>query len=148
MERGQIFSLDFIISMVAVIAAIGLMIQMVEVNVYSQKDARADEEMKMVAERAADLLVAGYKYNPSRSTACEEGGIYLMNCVKNNIPPEFTNRLIPDKYGYEITGLRGQSRGSFDSDNDFYEAVRTIKVGNTSGGAASNVELKVKVWRA
>ena len=145
------FSLDFIISMVAVIAAIGLMIQVIEVNVYNQKEAAADKEMKIVAERAADMVVAGYQYNPTQNTACEDAprGIYLMNCVKNNLPAgSVSHPLIPTKYNYEITGIgSGLSRtpGSFDAGDDFYEAVRTIKVDDTT---KANTTLTVKVWKA
>ena len=148
MEKGQIFSLDFIISMVAVIAAIGLMIQVIEVNVYNQKEAAADKEMKIVAERAADLLVAGYKYN-SGYTACKEGGIYLMNCVKENLPTgQVSHLLIPNEYNYEITGIGiglNRTPGSFDVGDDFYEAKRTIKVDNTGAG---DTTFTVKVWKA
>ena len=147
------FSLDFIISMVAVIAAIGLMIQVVEVNVYNQKESAADKEMKIVAERAADMVVAGYRYS-SGYTACKDNdrgitGIYLMNCVKNDPPVGLVSHLlISNKYNYEITGIgSGLSRtpGSFDAGDDFYEAVRTIKVNSPTTGDA---ELKVKVWKA
>ncbi len=57
MQKGQIFSLDFLISLVAVMAAIGLMIQAIEVNAYYQKEERQFNELKTVAETAGDMLV-------------------------------------------------------------------------------------------
>ena len=40
MKKGQIFSLDFLISMVVIMAAIGLLIQATEFNTYNMKEER------------------------------------------------------------------------------------------------------------
>jgi len=150
MEKGQIFSMDFIISMVAVVAATGLLIQAVEVGVYNAKEAGARKELEVIAERAADMIAAGYIYQGNKGTTCYDSasGLYLMNCIDSGInSAQVTHILIP--YNYEVTddsgALHDLSRGSGTlGDNDFYEAVRTVFVNNAGGGTE---ELRVKVWR-
>jgi len=80
-KRGQIFSLDFLISLIALTLALGLLIQFAEIKTYNENEELQWLELKGVAETAADLLVS----NPD--IVCElkdEGGSplhSLMNCL-------------------------------------------------------------------
>lgn len=142
MEKGQIFSLDFLISMAVVMAAIGLVIQTAEVNTYNTKETRIQGELSNVAEITADLITA------SNETTCDDGrGGHLMNCVNSSADfSKITGFLAGEGYGYSITGgaINIQSAAAISS-QDFYEALRNVFIDNTIG---STVELKVKVWKA
>jgi len=141
MQKGQIFSLDFLISMAVVMAAIGLVIQTAEVSAYNAKETRIQGELWNVAETAADLIAA------SNETTCSNGGGgHLMNCVDATADfSKITGFLEDAGYGYSITAtgisLLNGSQGS----NDYYETARTVFINNTSG---STVDLKVRVWKA
>lgn len=136
--------MDFLISLAAVTVAVGLMIQAIEVNAYYQKEAMDYNELKILAETAADLLVA------SADTTCAGvRGESTMNCIEENaVTPAVTNSLVPAGYGYKITdglGLLkpGLKRGSLE-EKDFYEVKRTIFINDLGTGPT---DLSVKVWK-
>ncbi len=157
MQKGQLFSLDFIISMVAVTAAIALLIHSIEVNAYSQKEQQLHDELKQVAETAADLLVA------SDGTTCEIqslGGpakVFLVNCIDESTIGSFGN-LFPSGYCYKISSTRANSNcGTAYNGEDFYETKRLVVTNNgpitkenfekgtfTSAGA---IPISIRVWK-
>jgi hypothetical protein len=81
--KGQIISLDFLISIAAMTLAIGLLIQFAELKTYNEKEELRWTELKEIAETASDLLVSG------QSTVCEmvdaSNGhlLYLNNCISS-----------------------------------------------------------------
>lgn len=121
MKKGQIFSLDFLISLVAVTAAVGLLIQTTEVNVYYQKETMRSNGIKAAAETVADLIVG------SNDITCEDAdGDHLLNCIANNVGQGQIRTLIPEEYRYEIIGFdRDISTGNL-SDRDYYEVQRKV----------------------
>jgi len=164
-QKGQLFSLDFIISMVAVTAAIGLLIHGIEVNAYSQKEQQLYDELKQVAETAADLLVT------SDGTTCEIqslGGpakVYLVNCLDEGKIGSLGD-LFPNGYCYESSSTNGSSSledncGVAHNVQDFYEAKREIVTLNLPlnkkdfeeclrGAATCKLDedtITIKVWR-
>lgn len=140
MERGQIFSLDFLISMVLITAAIGLLIQATEFNTYSMKEERMYNEMRNVARIAANLIVS------SNETTCEDGEVgHLMNCVDSvngNFAP-ITSFLTASGYKYDIDPL-GPAGESVWVDEDFVEVKRKTFIDDLSGNAE---DLTVRVWK-
>ena len=144
MDKGQIFSLDFLISLVAITAAVGLMVQAIEVNTYYQKESRDFIEMKAVAETAADLLIA------SQATTCYDSDTdqYMIQCVRNDLNPGDTDPLVPNKFNYKVRSASlGVNLERFVNpwgEEDYYMAKRTIYINNV-GGATE--ELTVRVWR-
>jgi len=87
-KKGQVFSLDFMISLIIIILGLGLVIQFAEVKSYDIKDEELFNELKRVGETAGNLIVS----NPN--TICElvdESGKkigYLNNCLTSIfIPP-------------------------------------------------------------
>ncbi len=158
MERGQIFSLDFLISLVAATAAIGLLVQAVEVQAYSQKEEGLFNDLRRVAENAANLLIA------SNETTClvAETNEHLVNCIDSS--KFFSARKarillgIPETYGFSLSGATiSWSDGTPDS-KDFYEVKRIVVV--NSGGISkaefdsgdfdsgpNPVEITLRAWR-
>ena len=147
MERGQIFSVDFIISIVVITAAIALLIQATEFNTYNMKEERIYDEMRNVARIAANIIVS------SNETTCNDGAVgYLMNCVDSaglgGGLNAVTNFLDESGYEYYIktTNLAIELGGGEDYDGqDFVEVKRTTFVDNVLGNPE---ELVVRVWTA
>ncbi|MFH1663371.1 MAG: hypothetical protein ABH986_00925 [archaeon] len=83
MKKGQLISLDFIMSLVLVVLAIGIIMQLSEVENYNFKDKELKDETQAIGKAASVLLV-----NSPRTT-CElvdyrdENKIlsYLSNCI-------------------------------------------------------------------
>jgi len=93
--------------MVAVTAAIGLLLHSIEVNAYSQKEQQLQDELKQVAETAADLLVSNPDIVCELMNNSESVHIaYLENCIpKINAGPRRINKAkmgIPDGFGCKI----------------------------------------------
>lgn len=133
MQKGQLFSLDFIISMVAVTAAIALLIHGIEVNAYSQKEQELHNELKQVAEAAADLLVS----NPD--IVCElvenAGGEIssLNNCLPliDQLRISKTNLGISGDFKCELTKVSGGQdldSDSFDCKDDASTAENVASI--------------------
>ena len=57
-RKGQIFSLDLLMSLVVAVLALGLLVQAMEINAYETKEQSLNEELKIIGETAADLLVS------------------------------------------------------------------------------------------
>ncbi|MBN2067503.1 MAG: hypothetical protein JW744_03475 [Candidatus Diapherotrites archaeon] len=154
-KKGQLFSLDFVLSMIAVTAAIGLLLHSIEVNAYNQKEGMLRDELKQVAETAADLIIAG------NGTACALGstGEHLVNCVQSNTAGPTIRALFPAGYAYQVCtspDVMDVGCGSH-SEQDFYEAKRIIVTHDRALGkddfesgdfAAGEVEISVRVWKA
>ena len=146
MKKGQIFSLDFLISLVALTAAVGLMIQAIEVETYYEKERTTYDEMKLVAGTAADLLVAS-----NETTCIDAAGNRLMNCIDSTIDSSDTDRLISNKYGYKITDGAGKLGAGLERDfasldeQDFVEIKRTVFIDSVQAPEIPT-DLLVKVW--
>ena len=143
MQRGQIFSLDFIISMVVITAAIALLIQATEFNTYNMKEERIYNEMRNTARIAANLIVS------SNETTCSDGtGGHLMNCVDtggNFVPID--DFLTASGYQYDISLLdvTGETSWNNNIDSDFVEIERQVLIDNLDGNPK---DLTVRVWKA
>ncbi len=105
-SRGQIFSLDFLLSLVLAVLAIGLVLQFFELQSYDQKDLQLRAELETIGFGASDLLVS----NPD--VVCiltDTGGIQrgtLPNCLSEG-GAEITkqNLGIPTAYECSISGV-------------------------------------------
>lgn len=130
MKKGQLFSLDFLISLVAVMAAIGLLIQTVEFNQYNQQEERINRELKYVSETFADLLVT------SNETTCEDSASltqeHLMGCISDGLESDNLNLLLPPGFDYSVSGGALDIPGNPDQ-NDFYQTTRDLATGITVG---------------
>jgi hypothetical protein len=169
-KKGQLFSLDFIISMVAVTAAIALLLHSIEVNAYSQKEQQLHDELRQVAETAADLLIA------SNDTSCQikitgmgaPDRPHLVNCVNENANTNDLKAIVPDGYCYKVSNIVSSTRASYIdklnydcgteyNEEDFYEAKRLVvtndgeidkadfEAGNFQSG--ETIEISVMVWK-
>ena len=144
MEKGQIFSLVFLISMVVIMAAIGLLIQTTEFNSYNMKEERIHNKMRNVAKISANLIVS------SNETTCDDGlGGHLMNCVDSTADfTPITSFLTNSGYEYDIDSAGGaidMLSGLAWNGQDFVEVKRTTFIDNLSGSAE---DLTVRAWKA
>jgi len=130
MQRGQFFSLDFLISLILLFLAIGILFRASELSLYDQKDERLFAELKNVSENAGNMLVA----NPNINCLLEKIEIKLMNCIDTFTTSTFTADQsrealgIEQKYGFEIIGIAMQGEGTLDEKKDFTETTRLVLV--------------------
>jgi len=94
MQRGQVFSLDFLISLIAVMAAIGLMIHAVELNTYALKEERQQAELKAVAETAGNMLVS----NPAIVCYLVDGSGNVLGSLNNCLSMVDTSTVPPARW--------------------------------------------------
>lgn len=129
MRKGQIISLDFMVSLIGVVLAIGLLIQGFEMNTYATKEAQAYNELRIVGETAADLLVS----NPDIVCNLVDGSGKLLghlnNCIDTSKTISKEKLGIPETYNYNIEGsgltLAGNSTLSGNEKN-VYAVERTV----------------------
>mgnify|MGYP000320182975 CR=1 FL=1 len=59
MKKGQIISLDFIISLVLLVMAVGLVMQLSEIENYNFKDKELKDDVMIMGKTAASNLFLG-----------------------------------------------------------------------------------------
>jgi len=101
-QRGQVFSVDFLISVMVIVLAIGLLLNFYELSVHAQMESNLSSELRNVAERAADLLV----YSPEFTCELwEDAGetsqriMYIPNCLVKGDSGNSGKEIIKAKLG-------------------------------------------------
>lgn len=100
-EKGQLFSLDFMMAMAITVLAIGLLLNFYELNVYEAKEARINNEIQLVATTAANLLLESNRCN----TNFEDQGYKLYGCTDESGFDSLTKQqlMIPKGFNCFIT---------------------------------------------
>ena len=139
-QKGQIITLDFLISLIAITLAIGILLQFAEVKAYNEKEELQWVELTEIAETASNLLVS------SPEISCEEDGIYLVNCIDTSndfsLPETGEKLAIPSGYGFAIEGEGIGPSANIPDGVDFYSVKRLVSL---NGGNAE--EITIRVWR-
>ncbi len=83
MKKGQIISLDFIISLVLIVMAIGLVLQLSEIENYNFKDKKLKDDVQIMGKTASNLLVNSPKTVCELVDARDQNKIisYISNCL-------------------------------------------------------------------
>jgi len=82
--KGQIFSIDFLLSLIIVVFAIGLLVQLIELNAYDLKEKELNRELEGVALTAGSRLVNSEKISCELVTSAPAPLTppqYVMNCI-------------------------------------------------------------------
>ncbi len=127
--KGQVFSLDFLLSLALVFLATGLLLRAAELSSYDKKDEQTFSEMTSVAENAAILLAANPRINCMVDTIDEK----LVNCIDLALLTNANARNnlgIPTGYGFRVSGLSSQIASGNQENKDFIEAKRTVLLHN------------------
>jgi|TARA_B100002003_G_scaffold212685_1_gene209964 hypothetical protein len=151
-EKGQIMTIDFLISVAAVTLAIGLMIQFAEIKTYNEKDDIAWLELKEIAESAADRLVGSPEivcelvdtYDETTSSyypSMNDAGILRIGSLDNCIPKinavghriEKADLGIPAGYDCDIDNdavsaetLQTGCADNLPADTDYYSVTKKV----------------------
>ena len=122
-SKAQIASLDFILSVVLVVVALGLVMQTIETNQYTMKEMEVHNELARIGETAADILVS---HPDITCDLLESDSPYnkisdLQNCIEKNTT--ITNEMmgIPTEYDCWIGFTQGGS-----GNLDFPECTNTV----------------------
>jgi hypothetical protein len=147
MEKGQLFSLDFLISLIAITAAVGLMIHSIETNTYSQKEFRESGGMKAVAEIASEMLAADSRIACMDARAPPNA---IVNCIDSGKDrSHITDFITGSGYRYSLqdgfaTHAINEQSAAY-ANQDFYEVKRTVFINST--GPGDETELTLRVWK-
>tara|TARA_Y100000310_G_scaffold345396_1_gene464438 strand:- start:4883 stop:5362 length:480 start_codon:yes stop_codon:yes gene_type:complete len=156
-KRGQIISLDFLISVAAITLAIGLLIQFNELKVYNENEELKWLELKEVAETAGDMLVS----HPDTTCTVNAGSYFfkLLNCIDTQTIDTGTKTKlgIPNEFDFS-TVIDGTDIGGTISGQDYYAVQRTIVFNSgpltkrefnegTFDSGSSPVQVTLMVWK-
>ena len=160
MEKGQMFSLDLLLSLVLVFLAVGLLFRGMEFAAYSGADERGFADIKRVAETTGNMVV-GF---PGINCLLENTNIRLVNCVDGvslgtlTLATAREELAIPDEYDFSISEpINGFSIGGDPGEKDFFEVKRSVIVHagpvsktefNSTFRTSIPVEVSIRVWRA
>ena len=161
-KKGQVVSLDFLISIIAIVLALGILIQISELKTYNEIEEREWMELRQIAETAGARLVSNPELN---CTVVKDGGqdelFNLPNCLDTSVAITRTLLAIPESpsYGFELSDSTGtlESYGSR-GEKDFFEVKRILvkNSGNVNKSDYLNgvfdsendpVEINLKVWK-
>ncbi len=83
MKKGQLISLDFIMSLILVVLAIGLVMQLSEIENYNFKDKELRDETRIMGKTASVLLVNSPKIVCEMVDYRDENKVisYISNCI-------------------------------------------------------------------
>lgn len=172
-EKGQIMTMDFLISVVAVTLAIGLLIQFAEIKTYNEKEEIAWLELKEIAETASDRLVsnpdivcelvdtynesgAGSYYNTMNNANIILIG-HLDNCIPkinaNNFRIEKSDLGIPAGYECEIDNeaitageILTDCTDNLPAGKDYYSVTRKIVLFTGTGNNDAKKKIAKVDW--
>ena len=102
-QKGQFFSIDFLIAMAIAVLALGMLLHVYELNTYEQKEARIQNELTLIAMNSSNILL--------NTTKCEAGtsltdkGYELHGCTDTSSWSGLTkaNLMIPAEFDCYIT---------------------------------------------
>ncbi len=161
-RAGQIVSLDFLISIIAIVLALGILIQISELKTYDEIEEREWMELRQVSETAAARLVSNPELNCIVVKNGGENELFRMpNCLDITVAMARSHLAIPESpsYGFELSDGDG-TLGSYGSrgNNDFIE-VKRLMVTNSGNVDKSDylngvfdsgnnpIEVMLKVWK-
>jgi len=166
-KKGQVFSLDFLISLILIVLAIGIIIQLSEINSYETKEKQVREELEMVGGTAKNLLLT------SPSIVCGIADIrdneiigYMNGCYCSKpINKEFLG--LPEGYNCNISGNAGITTDCTDNPinakNVYSAEIKAVFAEggttyitkdiyqnciNGNGCSLKEGTIKLKVWKA
>lgn len=146
-KRGQIVSLDYVISLILVLLALGLLLNFFELQTVNAKEAQLNSELETLAEGAARLALA------SPGIACNltsNDGLKYIGVLPNCIPDEsgrLTKARIGIPQGFECAIITEPVEIATDCvtvDNDvnnYYSVTRKIVV-KTNGPDVTKGQLE------
>lgn len=112
--KGQIFSLDLIISIAIIILAIGLLLRFAEVNAYNLKDEEIRKELELVGFSAIDRLGNDPVLNCVLEDSVGASIGKIPNCISQGTDISKTDLGIPDSYNCRLTSSNLSSIGQCD----------------------------------
>ncbi len=158
-KKGQIFSLDFLISLIAVTLAIGLLLQMSELKAYNEKEEAAWQKLKQLGETASRLLVN----NPDIICDVDNGAsdFVISNCIDSTKTINRAALGLPLDIGFSVKShgpvpAIDESSGARGVDADYYSVKRTVVVNNSQVSKANYLnqtftegpyEIVLAVWK-
>jgi hypothetical protein len=116
-ENGQIFSLDFLISLVVVIVCLAIVLQVFELTSYDAKQQQVAREVMVIGELASERLVTDERVLCQVSDGFNPlPGFELVNCLDTNRLTALNKGLIgiPASFSCNVAGvtLSGCTDGS------------------------------------
>ena len=101
-EKGQIFSLDFIIALGIVAMTIGMTLHFYELNVYEQKETTTRNELALIGVNASNLFIDGQRCSENPSDKPSNKGYELIGCTKSPGSITKAELMIPDGFKCSI----------------------------------------------
>ena len=152
-KRGQIIAMDFLLSVMVMVLALGLMFQMIELNYYNTKEMGLQEDLARIGETAADLLVShpditcDVRVGPPGTLDLSDIIGEIPNCIQNGymlgepVPTKDTLR-IPSEYncwigfsdGAQPTGFAFCNDTGSNSAENIYSSGRIVLVSDHDFG--------------
>jgi len=102
-QKGQFFSLDFIIAMAIAVLALGMLLHFYELNTYEQQNARTQNELTLIAMNSSNILLN--TNNCTAQTSLKNKGYEMHGCTDTSSWGTLTKAdlMIPDEFNCYIT---------------------------------------------
>lgn len=163
MQRGQIFSADFLFSVAVIVLALGVAVQAIDLSNHARQQDFLNEGLRAEAAQASSLLMANEAWLCQLETA-EGENVPLDNCLDAAKTPTKEGLGLSAGFGCQVRGLAVQGcEGEPPTDRDVaavkrvavsglgealsWETFKQCKAGGECPLSAPK-EIEVKVWRA
>ncbi len=159
-EQGQLFSLDFVISVTLIVLALAVTVQALELNNYSAQQALAYRELRETAGHASQLLTSNAAWNCGLELDNGET-VPLDNCLNTGKDIDKAKLGLPEAFGCRVEGVEVRGCGETTPREGDVASVKRVVVFGTrltaeefracrqgqACGLTKPKEVGVSVWR-
>ena len=102
-QKGQFFSIDFLIAMSIAVLALGMLLHFYEINTYEQQDAKIQNELTLIAMNSSNILLNTNKCSGASGLITK--GYELQGCTNTTSWSGLTKAklMIPTGFNCYIT---------------------------------------------
>lgn len=137
-QKGQIFSTDFLMSMIIIILIIGTIINTMEVNNFQNKEKTTKIIMEQKTNLAFNILLTSKEFN------CDINGLHLTNTIDENKLNTNLSKIKEilglEEYGLEIKIDNQSKHNSLSQEKNTLNITSNIKTCTNSSNLNFNLD--------
>ncbi|GEM_PF-4475983 len=105
MNKGQLFSVDFLLAIAIVMLAVGVQLKLMQTHAFDAHQSYNQTELEAIGNTAVVLLLTNPTITCQVTNTTGAPLFHQPNCINTNITLTKSQLGIPSEYDYRITGI-------------------------------------------